>query len=197
MVHCIQVQYISVPALQCKSLHALLQLAAHQLVKSSADLKLHYVDAAQRTTLMESDSDLLSLKYVSKDKNYKFKVEVCKSKEQIEIEVRGEAVEEYLAGAYEGIIDAEVERELKRISEEYLQELYAEVVREEERALIARIEKEEVSSYIAKMNSLMIKNQVPLRNALPERKASRKMRVSPEARDRRQSMVEKMVGRVL
>jgi ssRNA-specific RNase YbeY (16S rRNA maturation enzyme) len=129
MVHCIEVQYISVPAVQCKSLQALLQLAAQKLSKSTADLKLHFVDAAQRTTLMESDTDLLSLKYVTKEKNYKFKVEVCKSKEQIENEMRSEAIEEYLSSTYEGIIDAEVERELKRISQEYLQELYAEVAR--------------------------------------------------------------------
>lgn len=76
---------------------------------------------------------------MSKEKNYKFKVEACKSKEQIENEVRSEAVEEYLNSTYQGIIDAEVESELKRISEEYLQELYAEVAREEEISMIARI----------------------------------------------------------
>ena len=167
MVHCIEVQYISVPAVQCKSLEALLQLAAKQLSKSNVDLKLHFVDAAQRTTLMDSDTDLLSLKYVSKEKNYKFKVEVCKSKEQIENETRSEAVEEYLANTYEGIIDAEVERELKKISKEYLQELYAEIVREEEKAMMTKIEKEEVSSYIAKISSHVIKNQIVFRNALP------------------------------
>jgi ssRNA-specific RNase YbeY (16S rRNA maturation enzyme) len=93
MVHCIEVQYITVPAVQCKSLEALLELAAKQLSKSSADLKVYFVDAAQRATLMETDSDLLSLKYVSKEKNYKFKVEICKSKLQIENEMRSEAVE--------------------------------------------------------------------------------------------------------
>lgn len=56
----------------------------------------------------------------------------------------GEAVDEYLTSTYESIIDAEIEQELKKISEEYLQELYAEVAREEEKMMIARIEKEEV-----------------------------------------------------
>ncbi len=46
MVHCIEVQYISVPANQCKSFEALLQLAAIQLSKSSNDLKVYFVDAA-------------------------------------------------------------------------------------------------------------------------------------------------------
>jgi hypothetical protein len=88
MVHCIEVQYISVPAVQCKSLQTLLQLAANQLSINNAELKVHFVDGSQRTTLMESDSDLLSLKYISKEKSYKFKVEICKSKEQLEDEFR-------------------------------------------------------------------------------------------------------------
>jgi hypothetical protein len=63
--------------------------------------------------------------------------------------------------------------------------------------MIAKIEKEEVSSYIAKIGSHMIKSQVLPRMTLPQRRTSRKMRVSPEGRGRRQSMVEKLVGRVL
>jgi|688.fasta_scaffold1870063_1 hypothetical protein len=63
--------------------------------------------------------------------------------------------------------------------------------------MIARAEKEEVASYIAKMTANTVKSQVLPRLALPERKSSRKVRFSPECRDRRQSIVEKMVGRVL
>lgn len=125
MVHCIEVQYVSVPAAQCKSLQVLLQLAAQQLSRNTQNIKLYFVDSSSRTTLMESDTDLLSLKYITKEKAYKFKVEICKSKEELENEIRSEAVDEYLASTYDSIAEAEVESELKRISEEYLKELYA------------------------------------------------------------------------
>lgn len=54
-----------------------------------------------------------------------------------------------------------------------------------------------MASYIAKMTSHAVNRHVFERIALPERKASRKIRVSPERCSRRQSLVERMVGRVL
>jgi hypothetical protein len=120
MVHCIEVQYISVPATQCKSLEALLQLTINQLSCGGSELKIYFVDSNLRTTQIESDSDLLSLKYISKEKIYKFKVDICKSKRHLENELNSEAVDEYLTSIYDNIAEAEVEKELKRISEEYL-----------------------------------------------------------------------------
>lgn len=84
MVHCIEVQYITLPAAHCKSLDALLQLAAQQLARAPHSLKLYFIDSKLRATIMDSDSDLLSLKYISRDKNYKFRVEICKSKQELE-----------------------------------------------------------------------------------------------------------------
>jgi len=54
-----------------------------------------------------------------------------------------------------------------------------------------------VDTYIAKMAAHTVRNQFLPILALPQRKASRKVRFSPDCRDRRQSMVEKMVSRVL
>jgi hypothetical protein len=63
--------------------------------------------------------------------------------------------------------------------------------------MIAKVEKEEVAKYIAKMTSHTINSHTFSRITIPERRISRKVRVSPERCNRRQSLVEKMVGRVL
>jgi hypothetical protein len=64
--------------------------------------------------------------------------------------------------------------------------------------MIQKIEKEEVKKYIAKMNTCIISNHLLSSIPLPE-KRNKARRVSPESNNfrRRESMIEKMVGRAL
>jgi hypothetical protein len=124
MVYCIEVQNLTVSVQQCKSYQALLQLAASSCSRPASNLKLFFINSSKCATQIESDSDLLSLKYVSREKSYNFRVEIMKSKAEIEQEIQNEAVDEYLIETYENISQTEVERELKKITSDYLQELY-------------------------------------------------------------------------
>lgn len=88
-------------------------------------MKLYFIDSALRPTLIDSDADLLSLKYVSRENHYRFKVELSKSRQQLEQELLNEEVSRYLTATYDCIAEAEVQQELKRISQDYLHQLYS------------------------------------------------------------------------
>lgn len=132
MVHCIEVRQITVPVQQCKSYEQLLGSAAEKCGKSVFSLRLFFVNASGQATLIESDSDLLSLRYLTRGSSYSFRVEISKSRAEIEQEQQAAAIGEYLEAAYEQIAEEALQQELKQISADYLEELYGEIARIEE-----------------------------------------------------------------
>lgn len=66
-------------------------------------LKLFFINASNQATLIESDSDLLSLRYIIRGNIYNFKVEISKSKVEIEQEEERTIIGDYLEATYEEI----------------------------------------------------------------------------------------------
>lgn len=124
MVQCIEVRQMAVPVQQCRSYEQLLASAADKCGKSVFGLKLFFVSASNQATLIESDSDLVSLRYITRGNTYSFRVEISKSKAEVEQEQQAAAIEEYLGATYEDIAEQALQQELRQISADYLQELY-------------------------------------------------------------------------
>lgn len=117
MMNCIEVQYTTLSAQQCKSFDSINAILNQKYSKGFSKVNLYFCGANGMETLIESDSDLIALRYMVRGNNLKFKVELCKSKEMIQQVIRQEAVSEYLQDTYDQIADDEVEKELRRISQ--------------------------------------------------------------------------------
>lgn len=96
---------MAVPVQQCKSYEQLLCSAAEKCGKSVFSLKLFFVNANNQATLIESDSDLLSIRYITRGNTYNFRVEISKSKAEIELEEERAIIGDYLEATYEEIAE--------------------------------------------------------------------------------------------
>lgn len=105
MVQCIEVRQVTLPVHQCRSYEQLLASAAEQCGRSLFTLKLFFVSSNGQATLIESDSDLLSLRYIARGSSYSFRVEISKSRAEVEREEQAAAIEEYLEATYEDIAE--------------------------------------------------------------------------------------------
>ena len=65
---------IQIPLEQCRSLTQALSYTASALAPRADSLKLIYIDARLNETEIESDADLISLKYLHKSGNIPFTV---------------------------------------------------------------------------------------------------------------------------
>ena len=91
---------MSFPVQQCRSYEHLLASAAEQCGSSVFNLRLFFTSPNGQATLIESDSDLLSLRYIARGSSYSFRVEVSKSRAEVEREEQAAAIEEYLEATY-------------------------------------------------------------------------------------------------
>lgn len=116
-MNCIEVQYTTLSVQQCKSFDSINAILNQKYSKDFSKINLYFCGANGMETLIESDSDLVALKYMVRGNNLRFKVELCKSREMIQQVIRKEAVSEYLQDTYDQIAEGEVEKELRRISQ--------------------------------------------------------------------------------
>lgn len=105
MVQCIEVRQMTVPVQQCRSYEQLLASAAEKCGRSVFSIRLFFVSTSNQATLIESDSDLVSLRYITRGNTYSFRVEISKSRAEVEQEQQAAAIEEYLETTYEDIAE--------------------------------------------------------------------------------------------
>ncbi len=117
MMNCIEVQYITLSSQQCKSFDSINAILNQKYSNGFSKVNLYFCGSNCTETLIESESDLIALRYMVRGNNLRFKVELSKSREMIQQEIREEAVSEYLEETYNKIADEEVEQQLRRISQ--------------------------------------------------------------------------------
>lgn len=106
MVACIEAHKLTLPHQECKNYKKLFRLASALYCRAqSSSIRIFFLHPDSSETEIETDSDLISLKYLVNNGNITFRVQVSKSKEEIEKELVSESVSDYLTNTYEDIAE--------------------------------------------------------------------------------------------
>ena len=80
MVKCITNQTVILPASHCQYYNGLLIKISTALDRTISDIKVFFVDARGYSTEIESDADVLGVKYMAQTTNITFRAEVSMSR---------------------------------------------------------------------------------------------------------------------
>ena len=112
MVKCFQTYTLVFTQKECSSLSALTRKAAFIFQQQISNIELFFQHADGSETPIESDNDLLSLKYLVRKPEIAFTIRVSKSKEQIEQELISSEVDGYLSQTYDEVSEEIAEKEI-------------------------------------------------------------------------------------
>lgn len=177
MVNCVDTLTLTVPTNQASSLKVLLAYASNIAKQPSNRIKLNFLGQDGSLTAIESDSDLLALRYTVRNGPLSLVAHISKSRQEIMNEIISQCVGEYLDETYDDVIEREEERAVNKQIEEYLNTLYKRLVKQEEKEKIKNIEQEEINRYMSQMTSELVNKRS--RKELPTRERRQRMRVSP------------------
>lgn len=112
MANCIEAKRLTLPYQEVKSYQGLLRLASAIYQKPQSNLRVFFEGAHSAETEIESEDDLMALKYMVRQGNITFKVYISKSKQDIENELIAQTVQDYLAHTYDSVAEEEFQREV-------------------------------------------------------------------------------------
>lgn len=79
MVKCIETHTLTLSAAHCRNYQELLNNVSQAVKRDACSLQIYFLHGKE-ATLIESDADVLGMKYVAKKQPLNFKVQVKKSK---------------------------------------------------------------------------------------------------------------------
>jgi hypothetical protein len=162
-------------------------------------IRLFFPHPTGADTEIESDADLLALKYMIHKEDIVFRVQISKTKQQIEKELISEVVGEYLHETYDAVAEQEFQREVNSEIDSYLDRLYRKVAQRAEKEKLKKVENKEIDNYMSRMmeeiSDRKIFSTIPVR----ARKSRFAPRVSPERElfRRKEGHIESMVSKIL
>jgi hypothetical protein len=112
MSNCIEVRRLTLPYQEVKSYRGMLRLASAIYQKPQDNLRIFFEGSHSAETEIESEDDLMALKYLVRQGNITFKVYISKSIQDIENELIAQTVQDYLADTYESVAEEEFQREV-------------------------------------------------------------------------------------